>query len=293
MAVVAKVARSQSKNRELFCTPPLSSIDVRYFSRRRLENVNLRPFCGLVSVSSTDTNPGFAISLDGMVAVVLIEDDPHIRRLAAESLARDGHHVETAAAAMEGLQIVVSQKPDVVVLDLGLPDLDGVELLRMIRAISAVPVIVATAREGDSHVVAALDSGADDYLVKPYSVAQLAARIRAVLRRAESRGGDGLLAVGQLSIDRQARDVRLAGAVVELSPKEFDLLVLLAERLGEVVSKRELLAEVWRQPYGGGDRTVDVHLSSLRQKLGESAKEPRFLQTVHGVGVKLVDPDAN
>jgi len=228
-----------------------------------------------------------------MVAVVLIEDDPHIRRLAAESLARDGHHVETAAAAMEGLQIVVSQKPDVVVLDLGLPDLDGVELLRMIRAISAVPVIVATAREGDSHVVAALDSGADDYLVKPYSVAQLAARIRAVLRRAESRGGDGLLAVGQLSIDRQARDVRLAGAVVELSPKEFDLLVLLAERLGEVVSKRELLAEVWRQPYGGGDRTVDVHLSSLRQKLGESAKEPRFLQTVHGVGVKLVDPDAN
>jgi len=179
-----------------------------------------------------------------------------------------------------------------VVLDLGLPDLDGVELLRMIRAISAVPVIVATAREGDSHVVAALDSGADDYLVKPYSVAQLAARIRAVLRRAESHGSDGLLGVGQLSIDRQARDVRLAGAVVELSPKEFDLLVLLAERLGEVVSKRELLAEVWRQPYGGGDRTVDVHLSSLRQKLGESARQPRYLQTVHGVGVKLVDPDA-
>jgi DNA-binding response OmpR family regulator len=227
-----------------------------------------------------------------MVAVVLIEDDPHIRRLAAESLAKGGHHVETAAAAMEGLQMVVSEKPDVVVLDLGLPDLDGVELLRMLRAISTVPVIVATAREGDSHVVAALDSGADDYLVKPYSVAQLEARIRAVLRRAEGRGVDGPMAVGRLSIDRLTREVRLEGAVVDLSPKEFDLLALLAERHGEVVSKRELLAEVWRQPYGGGDRTVDVHLSSLRHKLGESAREPRYLQTVHGVGVKLVDPYA-
>ena len=98
--------------------------------------------------------------------------------------------------------------------------------------------------------------------------------------------------MGDLSVDRQAREVRLGGAAIELSPKEFDLLSLLAERLGEVVTKRELLAEVWRQPYGGGDRTVDVHLSSLRRKLGETAREPRFLQTVHGVGVKLVDPDA-
>jgi DNA-binding response OmpR family regulator len=227
-----------------------------------------------------------------MVSVVLIEDDPHIRRLAAESLAKGGHHVETAAAAMEGLQMVVGEKPDVIVLDLGLPDLDGVELLRMLRAISSVPVIVATAREGDSHVVAALDSGADDYLVKPYSVAQLEARIRAVLRRADGRATEAPVAVGRLSIDRQAREVTLDGTNVDLSPKEFELLALLAERFGEVVSKRELLAEVWRQPYGGGDRTVDVHLSSLRRKLGESAREPRYLHTVHGVGVKLVDPDA-
>jgi DNA-binding response OmpR family regulator len=225
-----------------------------------------------------------------VVAVVLIEDDPHIRRLAAESLAKEGHHVETAAAAMEGLQLVLSQKPDVVVLDLGLPDLDGVELLRMLRAISSVPVIVATAREGDSHVVSALDSGADDYLVKPYSVNQLEARIRAVLRRVETRATELPISIGGLRIDRQAREVILDGERVELSPKEFDLLALLGERLGEVVSKREMLAEVWRQPYGGGDRTVDVHLSSLRNKLGESAREPRFLQTVHGVGVKLVDP---
>jgi DNA-binding response OmpR family regulator len=225
-----------------------------------------------------------------VVAIVLIEDDPHIRRLAAESLAKEGHHIETAAAAMEGLQLVLSQKPDVVVLDLGLPDLDGVELLRMLRAISSVPVIVATAREGDSHVVSALDNGADDYLVKPYSVNQLEARIRAVLRRVETRATELPISVGGLRIDRQAREVTLDGQPVELSPKEFDLLALLGERVGEVVSKREMLAEVWRQPYGGGDRTVDVHLSSLRSKLGESAREPRFLQTVHGVGVKLTDP---
>jgi DNA-binding response OmpR family regulator len=160
----------------------------------------------------------------------------------------------------------------------------------MLRAISSVPVIVATAREGDSHVVSALDSGADDYLVKPYSVNQLEARIRAVLRRVEARATEVPISVGSLRIDRQAREVTLDGQPVELSPKEFDLLALLGERMGEVVSKREMLAEVWRQPYGGGDRTVDVHLSSLRSKLGESAREPRFLQTVHGVGVKLVDP---
>ena len=113
----------------------------------------------------------------------MIEDDPHIRRLAADALADRGHHVETAGAALEGLKLVVASKPDLVILDLGLPDLDGAELLRMLRAVSNVAVIVATAREGDEHVVAALDAGADDYLVKPYSIAQLEARVRAVLRR--------------------------------------------------------------------------------------------------------------
>lgn len=225
----------------------------------------------LLSALDAATNPGFAISLKIVVAVVLIEDDPHIRRLAAESLAKDGFDVETAGGAMEGLQMVVAQKPDVVVLDLGLPDLDGVELLRMLRAISSVPVIVATAREGDSHVVAALDSGADDYLVKPYSVTQLAARIRAVLRRAETRNTEVPISIGGLKIDRQARDVTLEGVSLVLSPKEFDLLALLAERSGEVVTKRELLAEVWRQPYGGGDRTV---ASICRRSARSSASRP-------------------
>jgi DNA-binding response OmpR family regulator len=161
----------------------------------------------------------------------------------------------------------------------------------MLRAVSQVPVIVATARGDDESVVALLDAGADDYLVKPYSTAQLAARARAVLRRAEvGEGGGDEVVVGDLRIDIAARDARLGGAILDLSPKEFDLLLALAERVGEVVSKRELLAQVWREPWGGSERTVDVHLSWLRKKLGETAAQPRYIRTVHGVGVKLVDP---
>lgn len=222
---------------------------------------------------------------------MIIEDDADIRRLMAETLAADGHDVETSESAMAGLQASVDGRPDLVVLDLGLPDLDGRELLRMIRAVSSVPVIVATARGDDEEVVSTLDSGADDYLVKPFSVDQLQARVRAVLRRMGADAPQAVLRVGPLVIDVQARTVTLDDTHVDLTPKEFDLLRYLAERVDTVVSRRELLAEVWRQPYGGGDRTIDVHLSWLRKKLGESASSPRFLHTVHGVGVKLVEPD--
>lgn len=186
--------------------------------------------------------------------------------------------------------MVVKDQPDLVVLDLGLPDLDGAELLRMIRAISQVPVIVATAREDESSMVALLDAGADDYVVKPYSGEQLTARVRAVLRRGGRESQDRDLAVGSLVLSAAGREVRLDGELIDLSPKEFDLLRALMERQGEVVTKRELLADVWREPYGGSERTVDVHISWLRKKLGETASEPRYLRTVHGVGVKLVEP---
>jgi DNA-binding response OmpR family regulator len=226
-----------------------------------------------------------------MARVVLVEDDVEIRRLVAEALAVQGHDVESAAAALEGLELAVKGKPDLVVMDLGLPDLDGTELLRMIRAVSDVPIIVITARGADEVVVKTLDSGADDYLVKPFSVAQLEARVRALLRRGSATTSDETIQVGELRIDPAAREATLAGEELDLSPKEFDLLRVLAERSGEVVSKRALMAEVWREPYGGAERTVDVHLSWLRNKLGETAQDPRYLRTVHGVGVKLVDPD--
>lgn len=227
-----------------------------------------------------------------MASVLLIEDDVDLRRLVANALSQDGHHVETAATALEALEAVPGGDFELLILDLGLPDMDGQDLLKMVRAITEVPVIAATARGADEVVVATLDAGADDYLVKPFTVAQLQARVRAVLRRTSAVDSTEEIVVGDLVIRPAARDARLDGEPLDLSPKEFELLWLLAERAGTVVSKREMLAEVWRQPYGGGDRTVDVHLSWLRKKLGESANEPRYLRTVHGVGVKLVDPDS-
>jgi DNA-binding response OmpR family regulator len=191
---------------------------------------------------------------------------------------------------MSGLRQAVEDRPDVVVLDLGLPDLDGREVLRMLRAVSRVPVIVATARDDEEEIVRVLDAGADDYLIKPFGAAQLEARIRAVLRRATEQEASPSLVVGELTVSPRAREAVLDGVTLDLSPREFDLLRYLAARHGEVVTKRDLLTEVWRVPYGGADKTVDVHLSWLRRKLGETAQEPRYLHTVRGVGVKLVDP---
>jgi len=225
-----------------------------------------------------------------MVSVLLVEDDVRIRQAVLRTLAERGLVVDHATTGAEALQRVAEAAPDVVVLDLGLPDLDGRHVLRMIRSVSDLPVIVATARDDERELVATLQDGADDYVVKPYSAAQLEARIRAVWRRAGGGDGPTVLRVGGLEVELRGRVARLDGQPLELLRLEFDLLAHLAEHAGEVVSRRELLAEVWRQPMGGADRTVDVHLSWLRRKLGESAAEPRYLHTVRGVGVKLVAP---
>ena len=228
-----------------------------------------------------------------MAHLLVIEDDERIRTALIRALRDRGHAVTSAGTALAGLQQAVEDRPDLVVLDLGLPDLDGRELLRMLRAVSAVPVVVATARDDDDSVVQALDAGADDYVLKPFRADQLEARIRAVLRRAA--GPDATAApitVADLTVDTRGRRVTLGDRAVELSPKEFDLLAYLAARRDTVVSKRELMTEVWRLPYGGADKTVDVHLSWLRRKLGESAAAPRLLQTVRGVGVRLAEPES-
>ncbi|MGY0002964.1 response regulator transcription factor [Micromonospora sp. I033] len=229
-----------------------------------------------------------------MARLLLIEDDLTIRTPLLRALRERGHAVAAASTALDGLRDALDDRPDLVVLDLGLPDLDGGELLRMLRAVSEVPVIVATARDDEAEIVRMLDAGADDYLVKPFTAAQLDARARAVLRRtAGDPATDPVLVVGGLRIDPRARQVTLDGAPVELTPREFDLLHHLAGRPGQVVTKRELLTEVWRIPYGGADKTVDVHLSWLRRKLGESAQEPRYLHTVRGVGVRLDVPGSS
>jgi DNA-binding response OmpR family regulator len=227
-----------------------------------------------------------------MVHLLLVEDDEAIRRSLTRGLVEPGATVSTASTAVEAIQALSVEKPDAVVLDLGLPDLDGADVLALIRAQSDLPVLIATARDGDREMVRLLDAGADDYLVKPFSAAQAMARVRAVLRRSAGEEPDQgrEVVVGGLVIDVVARTVTLDGGELELNRKEFDLLLALASREGQVISKRQLLAEVWQQPWGGADRTVDVHLSWLRRKLGETAAEPRYLHSVRGVGVKLVDP---
>ena len=222
--------------------------------------------------------------------MAVVEDDPRIRAAVCRGLTDRGHAVLGAGTGLGALSEIVEHRPDVVVLDLGLPDIDGLELLRMLRAVSKVPVIVATARDDEREIVRTLDAGADDYVVKPYSADQLDARIRAVLRRVKEDDAGSPIDIGGLSIHPRSRVATIDGVPMELSRKEFDLLWHLANRRGEVVSKRELLAAVWRQPFGGAEKTIDVHLSWLRRKLGESATDPRYLRSVRGVGVMLVDP---
>jgi DNA-binding response OmpR family regulator len=225
-----------------------------------------------------------------MTSILVVEDDPGIRTALIRGLDERGHAVSSVGTGLAALESTLKSRPDVVLLDLGLPDVDGLQVLGMLRGVSDVPVIVITAQDDDAMIVAALDAGADDYVVKPFGLDQIDARMRAVLRRGSSGAAEGPIRVGELEIDVRARTATLAGRPLELSRKEFDLLAALAARPGEVLTKRELLAEVWQQPYGGGDRTVDVHLSWLRRKLGESAAEPRYLHTVRGVGVRLAEP---
>ncbi|WP_106396624.1 response regulator transcription factor [Actinocorallia populi] len=225
-----------------------------------------------------------------MATVLLVEDDDYVRQALLRELRALGHVVRSAGRALDALREVAAQPPEVVVLDLGLPDLDGGEALKMMRAVSDVPVIVATARDGEEEIIRLLGSGADDYVAKPFSAGHLHARIEAVLRRVRGAPQPEALVVGGLRVDADRRQASLDGALLQLSRREFDLLAFLARHAGRVVRRKELLAEVWRQPYGD-DQTIDVHLSWLRRKMGEKASSPRYLHTVRGVGVMLMAPE--
>ena len=194
------------------------------------------------------------------------------------------------------MHLVRRETPDLLVLDIMMPKVDGIEVTRRLKAdvlASRIPILMLTSLGAVDDKVKGLDAGADDYVVKPFTASHLDARIRAVLRRmgAPDRAEPAVV-VGGLRIDPRSREVSVEGQSVDLTRKEFDLLLALARKAGQVVSKRELLAEVWQLPWGGGDRTVDVHLSWLRRKLGETAQRPRVLHTIRGVGVRLEAPPA-
>ncbi|MFE0189880.1 response regulator transcription factor [Streptomyces sp. NPDC059008] len=229
-----------------------------------------------------------------MARVLVVEDDQFVRSALIRHLTEAAHTVRSVGTALEALREVAQVGFDVVILDLGLPDLDGGEALKMLRGITDVPVIIATARDDEAEIVRLLNDGADDYLTKPFSVEHLSARMSAVLRRSRAGAAGAeppsrVIRVGGLAIDPLRRQAELDGVALDLTRREFDLLAFLAGRPGVVVPRKELLAEVWQQSYGD-DQTIDVHLSWLRRKLGETAARPRYLHTLRGVGVKLEPP---
>jgi DNA-binding response OmpR family regulator len=228
-----------------------------------------------------------------MASVLVVEGDQFVHSALIRHLTDASHTVRSVGTALEALREVVHFHFDVVILDLGLPDLDGAEALRTLRGITNVPVIIATARDDETEIVRLLNAGADDYLTKPFSVEHLAARMAAVLRRSRAVSGgaspETVLRIGGLTVDPLRRQAELDGVQLVLTRREFDLLAFLAGRPGVVVPRKSLLAEVWQQSYGD-DQTIDVHLSWLRRKLGETAAQPRYLHTLRGVGVKLEPP---
>lgn len=227
-----------------------------------------------------------------MALILLVEDDRFITAALTRALSDAGHVVRPVGQAGEALKVLTEDQPDLVILDLGLPDIDGTDALRMMRQVSQVPVIVATARRSEADIISLLGAGADDYVTKPFSSGHILARISAVLRRTRAAAdpAPSVITVGDLVISPRQRQVSLNGEPLQLTRREFDVLTYLAERVGQVVSRRELLTEVWNQSRIGEEQTIDVHISWLRRKLGETAAAPRFLHTVRGVGVMMVEP---
>jgi len=222
-------------------------------------------------------------------SVVVVEDDPQIRRFLRTVLPAEGFDVHEAETGERGLVEAATRKPDLVILDLGLPDLDGVEVVRRLREWSTVPVIILSARAREQDKVAALDAGADDYLTKPFGAGELLARLRVALRHAVSRGqpGEPSFRVGDLEVDLAARRVRLAGAEAHLTPIEYRLLTALVRHAGLVVTHRQLLRDVWGPAYVEHTHTLRVHMAGLRRKIEDEPARPRYLLTELGVGYRL------
>ena len=219
-------------------------------------------------------------------SVLLVEDEENLASLVRAYLEKEGYNVISVTSGAEALRAVDGEPVRLVVLDLNLPDMDGLDVCRQIRTRSSVPVVMLTARDEEPDRLAGLETGADDYIGKPFSPRELVARMKAVLRRTERHPEEEELVLGDVVLRRSAREVGVAGEPIELRPKEFDLLACLMQNRGAVLSRDVLLERVWGFDYAGGTRTVDVHVAQLRRKLGR----PDLIRTIRGSGYKAVQP---
>ena len=224
-------------------------------------------------------------------AVVVIEDEAEIRRFLRVTLHAQGYRLFEATTGADGLVEVATRQPDIVVVDLGLPDLDGLEVIRRIREWSSVPVIVLSARGGERHKVTALDAGADDYIEKPFGTDELLARIRVALRHAAggARPADAVFKVGDLTVDQARRVVTVDDTVVHLTPIEYKLLTVLVHHAGKVLTHRQLLREVWGPTHVEHAHYLRVYMGQMRRKLERDPAQPRYLLTEPGVGYRLAE----
>jgi two-component system KDP operon response regulator KdpE len=223
--------------------------------------------------------------------VLVIDDEPQIRRLLRVTLEANGYRVCDAATGEDGIVQAAQRRPDVVVLDLGLPDLDGVMVVKRLREWSRVPVVILSARDSEEEKVAALDAGADDYVTKPFGSAELLARLRAALRHAEPQGANAVFRAGELEVDFSARSVRSRGAEISLTPIEYALLRLLVTHAGKVLTHRQLLTEVWGPKAVEQTHYLRVHIAHLRKKLGDTEGDSQMIRTESAVGYRFMGGD--
>jgi two-component system KDP operon response regulator KdpE len=219
--------------------------------------------------------------------VLIVDDEVQIRRFLRITLEANGYHVHEAKTAQEGLLEAATQRPDVIILDLGLPDQDGQTVIRRLREWSHVPIVVLSARNADSEKIVALDAGADDYLTKPFSVGELLARMRVAQRHAMPEPEESIFSVGDLSVDLGRRMVTFAGENVKLTPTEYGLLRLLIQHAGKVLTHRQILREVWGPEYVDETHYLRVYMAQLRQKLEADPARPRIFLTEPGIGYRL------
>jgi two-component system KDP operon response regulator KdpE len=222
---------------------------------------------------------------------LVIDDEPQIRRLLRVTLEANGYRVFDAATGQDGVAQAAQRRPDVVLLDLGLPDLEGVEVLKRLREWSKVPVIILSVRDREGDKVTALDAGADDYVTKPFNSAELLARLRAALRHAQPQGADAIFRTGDLEVDLASRVVRKRGQEVKLTPIEYSLLRLLVTHAGKVLTHRQLLTEVWGPKAVEQTHYLRVHIAHLREKLEEKAGGADLIRTEPGIGYRLVEAE--